>query len=242
MLLTYLIFWNAVQCTMQHFYIHQYVQIILCWTFFPILFIDQSLHGCSHTRTRKIWIIPILADSVDLYVTPWTEGLLRRKIISLARRNFELLLTRIHGVLRVGDGESFLALDEHVALNFPGRLSHLECTGSTKVNHRTRKITRRSQTSHKSSTIKQSCNCNFRETKVEFCSVYKWRWDLHFNSFFFPRYASNKKCQCIRCRTEYQLSNAVLFNPDFNLIALIAFRGALRYSRWTMIDEEHEGT
>lgn len=60
------------------------------------------------------------------------------------------------------------------------------------------------QTSRESSTIKQSLRLQIWETKVEFCSVYKRRWDLH----FFSRYASTK-CQCIRCGIEYQLSNAV---------------------------------
>lgn len=122
----------------------------------------------THTYTQNRNIPHPCVDSVDLYVTPWTEGLLRRKISSLARRNFELLLTRIHGVcFAVDDGESSLALDEHVALNFPGRLSHLECTGSTKVNRRkqSQKITRRSQTSHKINTIKQELRLQFYRDK-----------------------------------------------------------------------------
>lgn len=41
----------------------------------------------THVHT-KIWIPHPCVDSVGLYVTPRTEGLLQQKIISLARRNF----------------------------------------------------------------------------------------------------------------------------------------------------------
>lgn len=187
--MTHLILRNLVQraCIAQHFCISMYklychnlycynilyniLYKLLCWIYSFRCYLPTWICTglcITHTYTQNRNIPHPCVDSVDLYVTPWMEGLLRRKISSLARRNFELLLTRIHGVcFAVDDGESSLALDEHVALNFPGRLSHLECTGSTKVNRRkqSRKITRRSQTSHKINTIKQELRLQFYKDK-----------------------------------------------------------------------------
>lgn len=102
-----------------------------------MLFTDRDLH-----RFLKYEHLLSHVASKRLYLISRTEELFAREKISfLARRNFELLLTRIHGALprdAVDDGESSLSptCGEHIALNFPGRLSHLECTGSTKVNRR----------------------------------------------------------------------------------------------------------
>lgn len=42
-----------------------------------------------------------------------------KNYFSRSKEFFELLLTRVHGVLRVDDGESSLALDDHVRPEFP---------------------------------------------------------------------------------------------------------------------------
>lgn len=81
------------------------------------------------------------------------------------------------------DGESSLALDEHVALNFPGRLSPLECTGSTKVN---RKLVAENNAAESNAPQKQreqtELRLQFEKDRVSLGAQMRWRWDPHFFS------------------------------------------------------------
>lgn len=85
-------------------------------------------------------------------------------------------------MLRVDDGESSLALDEHVALNFPGRLSHLECTGSTKVNRRivAENNATQSNESQKQRAIKQSYDFAI--------SGFKSRYEIRISASYFSNF------------------------------------------------------